>query len=177
MKRATSTRPPTAHIAPFGLRLQNDLRAKLEAAATESGRSLNAEITERLIASFGEGPSVTPLMSAAIAEALGDVMEYAHEHGVTPDEALAGLVVAALNQEAQPVYFFVIDKDMKMAQLREMFAATKEYFPEDATVHVQARDMERNPPAEKMVAAPKGEPDESEPAKKTVKRIYRTKPH
>lgn len=42
------TRKPTSHIAPFGLRMQDDLRAQLEGAAKLSGRSLNAEIVQRL---------------------------------------------------------------------------------------------------------------------------------
>lgn len=40
------------NIAPFGLRMLPPLRAKLVAAAEESGRSLNAEIVSRLEASF-----------------------------------------------------------------------------------------------------------------------------
>lgn len=36
------------NIAPFGLRLQPDLKAKLEAQAKKIPRSLNAEIAERL---------------------------------------------------------------------------------------------------------------------------------
>lgn len=43
-----NTRRPTSHIAPFGLRMQEDLREKIESAATENGRSLNAEIVARL---------------------------------------------------------------------------------------------------------------------------------
>ncbi|WP_457664000.1 Arc family DNA-binding protein [Sinorhizobium medicae] len=39
-------------IAPFGLRMLSPLRARLTAAAQESGRSLNAEIVSRLEASF-----------------------------------------------------------------------------------------------------------------------------
>lgn len=46
------TRKPTSHIAPFGLRMQDDLRTMLEDAAKISGRSLNAEIVARLRGSF-----------------------------------------------------------------------------------------------------------------------------
>ena len=43
---------PMRNINPFGLRLQPDLKAKLEAAAKQNKRSLNAEISARLEASF-----------------------------------------------------------------------------------------------------------------------------
>lgn len=49
---ATETRKPTAAIAPFGLRMQPELRARVEAAAEGAGRSLNAEIVARLEKSF-----------------------------------------------------------------------------------------------------------------------------
>lgn len=52
MKKPTSTRPPTAHITPFGVRMQPDLKERLEKAAQESGRSLNAEVVARLEQSF-----------------------------------------------------------------------------------------------------------------------------
>lgn len=52
MAKKTETRPATATINPFGLRMQQDLRDRLEAAASESGRSLNAEIAARLEESF-----------------------------------------------------------------------------------------------------------------------------
>jgi hypothetical protein len=45
-------RKPTANITPFGLRLQPDLKQRLEEAAIAGGRSLNAEIALRLDASL-----------------------------------------------------------------------------------------------------------------------------
>lgn len=53
MAKKTETRPATASINPFGLRMQPELRERLEASAALSGRSLNAEIVQRLEASFG----------------------------------------------------------------------------------------------------------------------------
>ena len=41
-------RKPMAHIAPFGLRMQPDLKAKVEEAARANNRSLNAEIVARI---------------------------------------------------------------------------------------------------------------------------------
>lgn len=52
MAKKTETRPATATINPFGLRMQQELRERLESAASESGRSLNAEIVSRLERSF-----------------------------------------------------------------------------------------------------------------------------
>lgn len=42
-----------ANIPPFGLRMQQGLKARVEAAAKENGRSLNSEIVARLEKSFG----------------------------------------------------------------------------------------------------------------------------
>lgn len=41
-----------ANIAPFGLRMQPDLKEKIKWMAQENGRSMNAEIVARLEASF-----------------------------------------------------------------------------------------------------------------------------
>ncbi|WP_329754995.1 Arc family DNA-binding protein [Stenotrophomonas maltophilia] len=40
-------------ITPFPVRLSRELRERLDASAKEAGRSLNAEIVQRLEASFG----------------------------------------------------------------------------------------------------------------------------
>ena len=48
----TDPRPATAHIPPFGLRLQPELKKQLEEAAAAAGRSLNAEIAYRLEQTF-----------------------------------------------------------------------------------------------------------------------------
>lgn len=43
-------------ITPFALRMPPELRAQIEEAAAEKGRSLNAEILARLSSSFSEKP-------------------------------------------------------------------------------------------------------------------------
>lgn len=53
MSRArNTTTAPTGSIAPLGLRLLPELRVQIEEAAREHGRSLNAEVSARLQASF-----------------------------------------------------------------------------------------------------------------------------
>lgn len=58
-----NTRPPTSHIAPFGIRMQPELKERLEDAAQQAGRSLNAEIVARLESSFS-APEHAVLLSA-----------------------------------------------------------------------------------------------------------------
>lgn len=51
-KTPKTTTAPTGQIAPFGLRMLPDLKEKIEQAARDSGRSMNAEIVARLEQSF-----------------------------------------------------------------------------------------------------------------------------
>lgn len=44
----TEKKKPMANITPFGLRMQPDLKARIEEGARITGRSLNAEIVHRL---------------------------------------------------------------------------------------------------------------------------------
>lgn len=47
-------------ITPFALRMPPELRAKVEQAAKETRRSLNAEIVARLETTFRQGPTESP---------------------------------------------------------------------------------------------------------------------
>ncbi|WP_025126483.1 Arc family DNA-binding protein [Pseudomonas sp. PH1b] len=49
------------NINPFGLRLQPDLKARIEAAAEKNRRSINAEIHARLEESFAQESITQPL--------------------------------------------------------------------------------------------------------------------
>lgn len=51
-KAPITTTAPTGQIAPFGLRMMPELREKIEEAARQSGRSMNAEVVARIEASF-----------------------------------------------------------------------------------------------------------------------------
>lgn len=48
----TDDRKLVANIAPFGLRMQPDLKARVEEAARKNNRSVNAEIVSALEAAF-----------------------------------------------------------------------------------------------------------------------------
>jgi hypothetical protein len=59
-----------AAIPPFGLRMQDDLKARVEASARDNNRSLNAEIVARLGQSFE-----WPVLSTALRNAIEDSAE------------------------------------------------------------------------------------------------------
>ena len=50
-----NTKELLANIAPFGLRMQQDLRARVVKSAAENGRSMNAEIVRILTAHYQGG--------------------------------------------------------------------------------------------------------------------------
>ena len=64
-KSPKTTTAPTGNIAPFGLRMLPELRAKIEEAAKASGRSMNAEIVSRLQGTFTE-TAVLPIPKEAV---------------------------------------------------------------------------------------------------------------
>lgn len=83
MTTPTNTRRPTSHIAPFGVRMQPDLKARLEGAATASGRSLNAEIVDRLERSF-HGTSLAGLSVEDVMRVTDHVIKALYTAGAPP---------------------------------------------------------------------------------------------
>lgn len=67
-KAPKTTTAPTGQIAPFGLRMLPDLKEKIEQAARESGRSMNAEIVARLEESFNDTAGVDNALLHMLAE-------------------------------------------------------------------------------------------------------------
>lgn len=67
-KAPKTTTAPTGQIAPFGLRMLPDLKEKIEQAARESGRSMNAEIVARLEESFSDTAGVDNALLHMLAE-------------------------------------------------------------------------------------------------------------
>jgi len=61
-------REKVANIVPFGLRMQPDLKRRMEDAAKANGRSLNAEITHRLEMSLQDSEGHAPLAWARAAQ-------------------------------------------------------------------------------------------------------------
>ncbi|QMV72989.1 Arc family DNA-binding protein [Comamonas piscis] len=75
-KAPKTTTAPTGQIAPFGLRMLPELREKIEAAARESGRSMNAEVVSRLEESFtggGDSDKVALVLSHKLSRAEVDL--------------------------------------------------------------------------------------------------------
>lgn len=96
------------NINPFGLRLQPDLKARLEEAAATNKRSLNAEITARLEASF-QPRSIMNADPISLTTSTGKQIHF------TPDKLLT-----AASQQIERLAFSVSqleDATRRLAQL------------------------------------------------------------
>lgn len=80
-KNPTTTTAPTGSIAPFGLRMLPELKDKIEESAKQSGRSMNAEIVERLTRTY-QGDDAINLMrgNVVLLRALADFVVLRHAH-------------------------------------------------------------------------------------------------
>ena len=100
MPKKTETRPATGHIAPFGLRMQPDLRAHLESAAVANGRSLNAEITARLEQSLTQEqqlPSAVMVDMIAMTDRLNRMTAEMDKTQARLEAALKEITAATIN--------------------------------------------------------------------------------
>lgn len=135
-------RSPTAHIPPFGLRLQPDLKERIEAAAKANGRSMNAEIVSRLEASF-EGSFVSQLSPAQRVL----VEMRAKERNMSEDQALAELIVAGQAHGAPAVIYLQVQPGTSPDTFMDAFLMARKHFPEATEVMV-----DHYPPNLKKVA-------------------------
>lgn len=72
-----------ANIPPFGLRMQPDLKARVEAVARLNNRSLNAEIVARLEKSLEDDDSLAELWTKV--EEL-ERMVWSHDEQLSPSK-------------------------------------------------------------------------------------------
>lgn len=105
-----SHQAPTAHIPPFGLRLQSVLKAELERAATEAGRSLNAEICDRLRQSFEPMVDLEP-------DVLEALQQFAQARGLNVTDALSGLIRAGVSDGGSKIVSLHIVPGVTVSQL------------------------------------------------------------
>lgn len=97
MTTPKSTRQPTSHIAPFGVRMQPELKSRLEAVAASAGRSLNAEIVERLQASLRD-PGASAAGERRKLELVAEFAEWCARHKLDPLQAI-GMFCAAYDND------------------------------------------------------------------------------
>lgn len=93
MTSPKNTRLPTSHIAPFGVRMQPELKARIEAAAETAGRSLNAEIVARLQNSLN-APSVRLIHERRKLELVAEYVEWCAREDVAPEKSFMAFAKA-----------------------------------------------------------------------------------
>jgi hypothetical protein len=122
-----SHQAPTANIPPFGLRLQSILKSELEHAATDAGRSLNAEICDRLRQSFEPMVEMEP-------DTLEAVQRFAGQRGISEAQALTVLVRAGLRDGGAKVVSLNIAPGVSMKELGQQMQDALAEHP-DAPVY------------------------------------------
>ena len=109
------------------LRIPKELHAALTAEADATSKSLNAEIIARLQASFDPAQGLPSVVRS-------EVDNEAERLGISPQEALASLVLAGSQPGAPMVLYIKADPSMSLDQYSALFEAAKKNIPPDATV-------------------------------------------
>lgn len=118
-------------VAPFGLRMQPELKKQVEESATANGRSINAEIVTRLKSSFEMAAS----FPFPVQQAIDDLRE---ETGCTATEALVHLVLSGQNHGGTVLYA-TVGPGATMRQFKEMLLNREVEIPDDAAIVVESR--------------------------------------
>lgn len=110
MATSKNTRQPTGHIAPFGLRLQPELKARAEESAARYGRSLNAEIVHVLQNYYDQQDRESHTVDEAMAGS--DFASLADHFDAPPVPQLPELRIA-LDAGDQPISWDEINEYMR----------------------------------------------------------------
>lgn len=113
------------------IRFTPELKMQVEAAAREHGRSLNAEVTARLQASFEFDRS----LPHDVREAIQHEME---ERGGTAEEAHIRVARTAM-ANGGTLFHAYITPQTTIEQLKSMLEASKTIIPPDASIIVERK--------------------------------------
>ena len=110
------------------IRLTGELKQSIEQAATAAGRTMNAEVVNRLKASFEERE--TAPLPFAVQQAVDDMVE---ETSCTPEEALTTLVLKGQSQGGTVLNIHV-GPNTTVKQVREAINAAQGLIPDNAGI-------------------------------------------
>lgn len=154
--------PPPSRTAPqFVVRLPNEqFRERLAASAAASGRSINSEIVERLQASLDGDSTLQQILdglnrsapdSVQLEPAMKSTIEHvAKKRGVPPAQVVHEALLAGMQEDGVPAYYFHVDADATPESLRAIFDLTHKRLGKDARFILQ-QDL----PVPKVAAASK----------------------
>ena len=107
-----------------------ELKMRLEAAAKAAGRSMNAEIVDRLQGSFEVNEGVPEFIMEALEDAAG-------KWGIPLEEAHGRIILAGVNKDAPQVIVINAKGGMTVAEMRKLFEVAKDSTSPDATVYFE----------------------------------------
>jgi hypothetical protein len=132
-----TTTAPTGSIAPLGLRLLPSLREQIEDAARAKGRSLNAEVTARLQASFEPSTESLPtLVQLAVEDEI-------RERGGSVADALTRLVTMG-QACGGTLLFATVGPKTTVKQFLKMLDASKTVIPPDTSLVFEPQSSKCN---------------------------------
>lgn len=143
MANTKTTRAATSHLAPFGVRMQPELKERLEQAAQAAGRSMNAEIVRRLELSFNfigdakveqTSPTPQPIGGDLTWYITTEIKALAEAQSIPFDEMLAKIFVAGLHPHAPQVLYAPIFPGATSRDMRAMLEASDAIAKPDATI-------------------------------------------
>lgn len=129
------------------LRFPDGMRDRIADLAKKNGRSMNAEIVQRLewaLALAGppdikQGtPVEQPLGGELTWNITAEIKQYAEQHGIPFDEAFAKIVVAGLYPNAPEVFYLLLAPGTTKEDMRAGLAASDSFTRKDATVMVES---------------------------------------
>lgn len=143
-KTPTITTAPTGQLAPFGLRMLPELKEQIEAAAKASGRSMNAEIVNRLQASFA--PAITSAnvkisgLEGRDDEVYHQVSEFALKRRMSYRDALVLLVEAGLQPNAPQIVHIRVGAGATMQEVKAIITEAAAIADPSASVIYERDD-------------------------------------
>lgn len=138
-----STKPPSRTAEQFVVRLPEGMRDRIAELAKQNGRSMNAEIVQRLEWALKlDGPPTFELKPASTHPPESELTWYlttlikdlAEQNGVAYDEMLAKIFVAGLNPDAPQVLYAPILPGATMEEFRTAMKASEGIVRPDAAI-------------------------------------------
>lgn len=160
------------------LRLPEEMRDRIAELAKKNGRSMNAEILQRLewgLAMDREPeihpptPEPPPGGSDLTYHILEEIKQFANEKQIPFDEALSKIFIAGLHPNAAEIFYVLLTPGTTKEDMRAALEVSDLYTKQDATLIIERVDRAPWTPdwlRERLQTLEKGSPETNDPSPK-----------